>query len=143
MTLLLMVHAASTLAMTGLIWFVQIVHYPLFANVGAAAFAHYEVLHCRRTGFVVMPLMLTEIASAGWLALSPAAANSQWNVYLGLGLLLVIWLSTAALQVPCHRKLEAGFDAVTIRRLVSSNWIRTIAWTARAVLALQLLTATK
>ena len=31
--IILAAHAASTLAMTGLIWFVQIVHYPLFAAV--------------------------------------------------------------------------------------------------------------
>ena len=32
--LLLLLHAAATLFMTGLIWFVQVVHYPLFARVG-------------------------------------------------------------------------------------------------------------
>lgn len=136
-------HAAATLAMTGLIWFVQIVHYPLFAQVGEHAFANYEVQHCRRTSYVVMPLMLTEIATASWLALSPPAPDTNWNVYAGLALLAVIWLSTATLQVPCHRKLETGHDAVVVRRLVLSNWIRTIAWSARAVLAMQLLAATR
>lgn len=31
---LLLVHAAATWAMVGLVWFVQVVHYPLFAQVG-------------------------------------------------------------------------------------------------------------
>lgn len=31
---LLLVHAAVTLYMTGVIWFVQVVHYPLFSCVG-------------------------------------------------------------------------------------------------------------
>ena len=31
---LLLVHAASTLFMAGVIWFVQVVHYPLMASVG-------------------------------------------------------------------------------------------------------------
>ncbi len=33
---LLFVHAAMTLFMVGVIWFVQIVHYPLFRGVGEA-----------------------------------------------------------------------------------------------------------
>ena len=41
----LLVHVVATLVMTGLIWFVQIVHYPLMAKVGRADFAEYERLH--------------------------------------------------------------------------------------------------
>ena len=33
--LLLLLHAGATFFMCGLIWFVQIVHYPLFAQVGS------------------------------------------------------------------------------------------------------------
>ena len=46
---LLSLHLAATAAMTGLIWFVQVVHYPLFAAVGADQFVAYEVAHQRRT----------------------------------------------------------------------------------------------
>ena len=35
MPALLLLHAASTLAMTGVIWFVQMVHYPLFRYAAA------------------------------------------------------------------------------------------------------------
>jgi hypothetical protein len=48
----------------------------------------------------------------------------------------VIWLSTALLQVPRHRALEAGFDPAAHRALVATNWIRTVAWTARGFLLL-------
>ena len=34
----LIIHAAATWFMVGLIWFVQIVHYPMFANVGRDSF---------------------------------------------------------------------------------------------------------
>ena len=138
-TLVTFVHAAATLAMTGLIWFVQVVHYPLFAQVGVRRFATYETQHVRRTGYVVMPLMLTEIATAAWLAVSPPNPDTNWLVYSGLVLLALIWLSTAVLQVPCHRRLEAGLDVAIVRRLVASNWIRTVAWTARAVIAMLLI----
>ena len=58
--LLLMLHLVSTLAMVGLIWFVQVVHYPLFDQVGRDGFRQYEQSHQRLTTLVVAPLMLTD-----------------------------------------------------------------------------------
>lgn len=137
----LLLHGAATLAMVGLIWFVQIVHYPLFAQVGREQFAQYEWLHQARTAQVVGPLMLTEALTATLLLLSdltPAARNLAW---IGMALLVVIWLSTVLLQVPLHRRLAAGYDSRSAARLVSSNWLRTIAWTLRGFIAMSLLSA--
>ena len=36
---LVVAHAAATLFMVGVIWFVQVVHYPLMARVSASEFA--------------------------------------------------------------------------------------------------------
>lgn len=134
---LLLVHAASTWAMVGLIWFVQLAHYPLFAAVGRAEFPRYQVWNVRATSLVVGPLLAAEGASTlGLLAL--AGGTLAW---VGAGLLAVIWLSTAFVQVPCHSRLERGFDAATAARLVRTNWVRTIGWTARGGCALGLLVA--
>jgi len=134
-TPVLLVHAGATLAMAGLIWFVQIVHYPLLGAVGPDAFTAYENAHIRRTGFVVTPLMFAELATAAWLAFAQPGAAA----YAGLALLAVIWLSTGLLQAPAHGRLARGFDPALHRRLVRTNWIRTAAWTARGVLALLIL----
>jgi hypothetical protein len=40
---------------------------------------------------------------------------------VGLVLLAAIWISTAVLQVPCHRKLTAGYDPAAARRLVAGQ----------------------
>lgn len=132
---LLLAHAAVTLLMVGLIWFVQIVHYPLFALVGEAGFAHYERHHARRTTWVVAPPMIAELTMAGALAWSMPGPLA----WCGLALLAVIWASTALWQVPAHRQLQHGFDAHVHRRLVATNWVRTAAWSARGVVALALL----
>ena len=136
---LLFLHAASTLFMTGLMWFVQVVHYPLFAAVGAEAAPSYAARHQQRTTRVVAPVMLTEAATALLLALRLPAGDLGSLAWLGLGLLLLIWLSTAFLQVPLHRRLLSVADAEVVRRLVRGNWIRTIAWTLRSLIALWLL----
>ncbi len=126
----------ATLAMFGLIWFVQIVHYPLFLMVPAGQFPAYEAAHANRTGYVVGPLMLAELAAAGLLLLPgwrPSAIPAA-EAWAGAALVGVIWLSTGLVQVPLHNRLHVAYSAELIRRLVATNWIRTAAWTARAVL---------
>ncbi|MGD8413003.1 MAG: hypothetical protein PVF33_02150 [Candidatus Latescibacterota bacterium] len=135
-TIVILVHAAAAAAMCGLVWFVQIVHYPLFRWVGAPGFAEYEVVHSRLTSRVVAPLMLAEAVAAVGLTFWMPAEPLVW---FGLGTLVLIWLSTFLLQVPQHRRLSGGFDVVAHRRLVRTNWLRTIGWSARAVIALALL----
>lgn len=132
---LLLVHAATTLFMVGLIWFVQIVHYPLFDRVGEDGFRVYELQHTRRTGCVVAAPMLTELATAVALALRLGGALAGSGLFLLMG----VWLCTLLWQVPAHRRLEKGFDVATHRRLVRTNWVRTILWSARGILALALL----
>lgn len=142
MTLLILVyllHALSTVMLAGLIWFVQVVHYPLMGIVGEIEFERYEKAHMRRTTWVVAPLMLTEVASAAALLFIVEIGPPRILAIAGLVLVVLIWVSTAALQVPCHERLRRGFNAQTAARLVSTNWIRTLAWTARAVIALAIL----
>ena len=134
--LILLLNAFATLAMVGLIWFVQIVHYPLFAKVGTQSFAEYEQSHQQRTTFVVAPLMLIEATTAIALLGFRPAGVSDLSVVVGLLLLAVIWLSTAFLQVPAHGRLTAAFSPLTHRRLVASNWLRTAAWSGRGLLVI-------
>jgi hypothetical protein len=136
MTTLVLLHAGATLFMTGLVWFVQVVHYPLFDGVGRDAFVAYEVEHSRRTTRVVGPAMLVEAASAlVLLGVRPTAIPASW-AWIGIVLLGIVWISTVFVQVPQHRSLARGFDDGVHRALVAGNWIRTIAWSARSVLAL-------
>jgi uncharacterized membrane protein len=136
---LLVVHTAATWFMVGVIWFVQIVHYPLFAGVGVSGFAAYEGRHQRLTGYVVVPAMLVELASAGLIALLPPPGVGRGWALAGLALALLVWASTFLLQVPCHRRLSRGFDAAVHRRLVGTNLLRAALWSARGVLSLSFL----
>lgn len=129
---ILLVNFVSTLFMTGLIWFVQIVHYPLFNKVGEAEFRRYQNWHQKLTTLVVGPPMLAEaFSSVGLLYYPPPGISINW-ILAGVALIFVIWGSTAFLQVPCHGKLLDGFEVAPYRRLVVTNWLRTIAWTTRA-----------
>lgn len=132
---LLLLHGAAVWFLTGLIWFVQIVHYPLFSAVGESAFVPYEALHQKRTTWVVGPVMLLELALAVALVAGEPGPVPSSQAWIALAMLGGIWISTAAVQVPLHHRLSRGFEPHVARRLVATNWIRTVLWTARAVLA--------
>jgi hypothetical protein len=132
------IHLVTTLAMFGVILFVQIVHYPLMAKVGRESSAAYAKAHTDRTGLVVGPLMLPEMATAVWLAAVPPSPDLAAAGRIGLALLVGVWLVTGVASVPCHRRLLDGFDADTHRRLVRTNWLRTVLWAGRVPIALML-----
>lgn len=134
--LMLLVNLASTLFLTGLIWLVQLVHYPLFAQVGSAEFVNYENMHRRMITPLVGPMMLLELGTAVGLLVRRPETIPTWAAWTGFGLAVVIWLSTALLQVPEHDVLSNGFDTAAYQRLVSTNWWRTAAWSLRSLLML-------
>jgi hypothetical protein len=130
--LLLGVALVSTWYMIGVIWMVQLVHYPLFEKVGRDNFAHYEKAHVGRMSFVVMPAMLIELFSSLGLFLF-----DQNAIYVGSFVLLVVaWVVTFFFSVPAHRKLSALFDQKAFKSLLQTNWIRALAWSSRGLLLL-------
>lgn len=126
--------------MVGVIWFVQIVHYPLFAKVGDSVFAEYCIHHARLTTYVVAAPMLVEVFTAVLLLFYKPDWLPVSTVYLLLGLLVVIWLTTTLGSVPSHHQLQKGFNPVVYQVLVNSNWVRTVAWTIKALVLFSVMT---
>jgi len=124
-------HACATWFLVGLIWIVQLVHYPLMDGVGVDGWVKYGDRHRARITLIVAPMMFVELACAAALVvLAPGVLS-----WLGAGLLAVVWLSTFAVQVPLHAKLASVFDVSAHAMLVRTNWVRTAAWSARGALA--------
>jgi fatty-acid desaturase len=137
---LLLAHVAVTLFLTGLIWTIQMVHYPLFRNVGDDAFTAYQTQHMNAITLLVGPAMLIELLT-GFLLVGAVSAGSALPfppllAWIGLGLIGLVWFSTACINVPQHSQLMLGFDSGVHHALVASNWIRTLAWTARGALVI-------
>lgn len=135
---LLAANLAPALFLTGLIWTIQIVHYPLFDRVGPTTFPAYESAHTARITPLVGPLMLFELVAAIALVFARPSAIPAWTAWTALALVVLIWASTFLLQVPRHAQLAAGFDPAAHAALLASNWIRTAAWSARSALLLWL-----
>ena len=141
MKFLLLAHFAATLFMTGVIWFVQIVHDPLFSRVHGDGFRAYAAMHGQLTTRVVAPPMLVELLTGALLIWRRPSVIGLLPAAVGFALILAIWLSTFLLQVPQHTALGACFDDAAHRTLVLTNWLRTAAWTLRSLLVLWMVAA--
>lgn len=139
MAVLLLLHAGATLLMVGVAWFVQLVHYPLFAAVGEDRYPAYADEHQRRTTWLVAPLMAAEAGTALVLLVDRPDGVAAALPWAGAVALAVVWASTALLQVPRHKILSGGWDAAAARGLVTTSYLRTAAWTARAGVVLAML----
>lgn len=139
----LVVNALATCVMVGVIWFVQLVHYPLLATIGIDRASEIAVEHQRRTGWVVGLPMAGEGVTTLWLVFDlPNGVNSALP-FVGGFLLAIALASTIFLSVPLHEKMALAPTEDIGHQLVRTNWPRTIAWTLRGVLlAIMLLQAT-
>ncbi len=88
----------------------QLLNYPLLALVGAESFRRYEAAHNRRFALVVVPGCWPRrpTASAWW---RPPGQVLLWAPACELALLLVVIISTAALQGRQHGALAAGLTS--------------------------------
>ena len=132
----LLVETTATVFMAGVLWTMQLLNYPLLALVGAEAFPGYEAAHNRRFALLVVPGVLAAAAGSIGLVASRPSQVPRWAPACELALLLVVILSTAALQGRQHGELAGGFDQRTLTLLVRSNWIRVAAWSAAGAIAL-------
>lgn len=125
----LLLHFSTCLMMCGVIWIVQIVHYPTFFMINELSFKDFQKFHMSSISYIVMPLMITELLTAIWLLMHLKNLPSLIN----LSLLILTWISTFLLSVPAHKKLELKRSDTSIFTLVKTNWPRTLLWSARSI----------
>lgn len=127
---------AATLFMVGLTWFVQAVHYPLFAEVGEDQFPGYHRLHSARVTWVVVIPMVVELASSLYLAAEPPEGLATLTL-VGAVLAVAVWVVTLAWAAPTHGTI--GRDGLTpelATRLGRASLVRSWLWTLHGVVVL-------
>jgi hypothetical protein len=125
--------------MTGMIWSMQILEYPLFALVGPREFPAYHRRHNRGLPFLVILPSLAAFASAVVVIFTRPAGLPLWATLVVAVLDLLIIVATVALEAPLHARLDReGSQALLIRQLVQGNWIRTVLWTVNPIFLLVL-----
>ncbi len=134
MMTILVAGTAATWGMVGVIWMVQLVQYPMLLTYGALAPGDAFAEHQRRISWVVGPLMAVEGVSTLLLLAVRPETMAAWTAWMAAVMLAVALGSTVLIQVPLHARLAEGQDDGAARRLITTNWARTVAWTARGLL---------
>ena len=133
--LALVLNATATCVMVGVIWFVQVVHYPLLSIIPVDSATSVAVEHQRRTGYVVgLPMAVEGITTLILLWRTPDNVT-WWLPWIAAIFLAVALGCTILLSVPRHERMAQSPDAQVGRELVLTNWPRTIAWTVRGMIA--------
>ena len=134
-TFVVVAQVLASVGMFGVIWTIQVVHYPLMKQIPESAFKTYEADHRARITFIVGPLMAVEGLCVLALLAWPPDGIAWWLPWVGAIAEAIAIGTTALVSAPLHVRLGEHRDPVLLDRLVATNWIRTAAWTARAVVA--------
>lgn len=131
---ILQAHAAVRLSLAAVLWLVQLVVYPAFRWIDPARFTMWHYGYTAAITWVVAPLMLLQaagVAARFWLLEHP---EPLW--LLEAACTLVAWAVTAFVSVPIHSSLQGELPPASqlaaMRRLVQTNWLRTLPWSVCA-----------
>lgn len=129
---LTLIQLVVTWVVVGIMWFLQVVHYPLYRKI-KEGFVEYERAHIRRAALLIGPIMLIEVITA--ILLIGASTEGTLTKLAGANLiiLILIWLSTFLFQLNQHQKLSVRFSLKIVQRLIHCNWIRTLLWTLKGL----------
>ena len=135
---LFMIHLVSTSFMVGVIWIVQLVHYPTFLFIDEQKSYDFQKFHMSRISYIVMPAMTTELFSGIYIYKYSNMAIDSNLFLLALTILIINWIITALVFVKMHNKLLINYKIEIISLLVKWNWLRTLLWSVRLILLLRM-----
>jgi hypothetical protein len=117
----------------------QIQHYGIYPTVGKENFRNYIQANNKAAKIPsIIPAMLLLLVNLVMIFIKPAFI-SGFNIMFFLVLNIIALLSTFIWQ----RKLQgemaiSGYDELKIKKLISTNWIRTVVFLIQASLAVAL-----
>ena len=124
------VHFLSTSLMVGIIWVIQLLHYPAFNFIKESDYVEFQHFHMQRISFIVVPVMILELFTA-FMLVYYIRSNL---LILCMIILLFIWLITFVFFTKLHQSLLDGYDKTIVDKLVTINWSRTILWSLRLII---------
>lgn len=133
--LITLVHLAATWFLVGLIWMIQVVHYPSFSSIDRVGYQTFQHRHMAQMGRLIgLPWLIEGLFVIALFIWAPTSVIRALAAVGGLleGAVIAV---TVFSSIPAHAALSEGFSEDSHRRLLRTNWLRTAAWTARGVIA--------
>jgi len=132
-----LISTVCAIYLTGLIWTIQLVHYPSFNYISNDKQIKFHHFHQKMMGILAGPAMLIELISTTLYCLEfKATKGLDWTMIASMILVTITFFSTFFIQVPIHQKLIENnlTNKALIKKLVQTNWIRTLSWTLKAII---------
>lgn len=123
------IHLLSTSIMVGVIWVIQLLHYPSFHFIQKSNYSKFQQFHMDRISLIVIPAMVIEFITG--IMMLQFGFSSNILFISSLFILLIIWGITFVFFTKMHQGLISGYDEVIVNRLISINWSRTLLWSLR------------
>lgn len=128
------IHLAATWFLVGVIWFVQLIHYPLFSRVGVDGFRLFNRREMFRAILIYGFPMTIEITTGILLVWYRLPGIMMLQVWINLILLMGIWGISLVLHLPKQLLLFKSVNLMVVKKIVLFNWFRTVGWTLRGAL---------
>lgn len=126
-----LIQVVFSLYLLGAIWFIQIVHYPLFIYLKFDSTHNPFSFQHSRSGIALMIAMILELISALILLFIPYP--NFLNVLILFIFSVLTWITTLTIQIPSQNLLKNERNENVIFRLIWTNWLRTALWTLKAI----------
>lgn len=126
----LLAHCFCVFYMTGVIWIIQIVHYPLMKFVSEPGWMKFHKAHTSLITWVVAPPMIAQAITSIF--------TGQYQAPL-VFLSLAVFLVTLIFSIPIHNQLAKEFKNENLKKLILMNWIRTLIWTGHSLFLISIL----
>ena len=118
--------------MVGVIWVIQLIHYPSFHFIEKDNYIKFQEFHMKGISIIVIPAMIIEILSGFFLLIY--YFNSSFLFGSSVFILISIWIITFLFFTKLHNSLTSGYKESIVDRLVFINWGRTILWSSRLII---------
>lgn len=129
----LIIQLISSGAILGVLWYLQLVHYPLLKKV-KDNFTAYETLSVRKILFFMTPWIILDVLVNVILALNLSSGFAGIIMGIILALSIFTWLMTFFFQIDIQQELLSGFSLKSLKSVIRSSLIRTIIWSFKVAL---------
>lgn len=126
------IHFLSTAIMVGVIWVIQLIHYPSFHFIKESNYSKFQQFHMNRISIIVIPTMIIEIISG--LLIFWSVFHSNIFFISSLFILISIWAITFIFFTKMHQGLVFGYNQEIVNKLILINWSRTLLWSLRLII---------
>jgi len=135
-TIFLLFNLTSTLLIAGVLWFVQLVHYPLFNEIPAKNMVNYGYYHIQKISGIINLLFIVDFTTIVFLLLLVNSDLSATLMIINIAIFGFIVILTRITFLPIHQKLSKNPNSFLISKLINLNWIRTLVWSLKVVFML-------